>query len=62
MRAAQPLHPPTFLVYQNRRIPPEGCAQVGTKCAQLIGGFDISAKKNKTPRIDLGEKSFFVGC
>ena len=60
MRAAQPLHPPAFLINQDRGIAPDRRAQITGQAAQLVWRFDIAREDDKAERVDVGKERAFI--
>ena len=57
MRGPQPLHPPAFLIDQDRRRPADRVAQSRGQAAQLIGVFDIAGKQDETPGVGVAKET-----
>ncbi len=57
----QPLHPPAFLVDQDRRVAAHRIAQASRQAPHLVGGFEVAGEQDETPGLNLGKKGAFVG-
>ena len=61
MGRVHPLHPPAFLIDQDRGITPDGRAQIGGQSRNLLWGLDISGKEDKAERVGVPKKCAFFG-
>jgi len=62
MGRPQALHPPALLIDKDRRIPPQGRAQIGGQAGKLRGIFDIAGKQDQPPRVGRAQKGRFIGA
>jgi hypothetical protein len=62
MRRPEALHPPAFLVDQDRGVTADGTAELADQPTQRVGTSDIPQENNETPGLSFAEElPFLIG-